>query len=74
MSKSTTVNEYGFAPFAINGLANGECQSLLQSTKIHCYFCWINMYGSINAFLKLFVSTNTDQNKIMDHHILLFCI
>ena len=27
MSKSTTVNEYGFTPFA-----NGGCQSLLQST------------------------------------------
>ena len=26
MSKSTTVNEYGFTPFA-----NGGCQSLLQS-------------------------------------------
>ena len=29
MSKSTTVNEYGFTPFA-----NGRCQSLLQSTRI----------------------------------------
>ena len=29
MSKSTTVNEYGFTPFA-----NGKCQSLLQSTKM----------------------------------------
>ena len=29
MSKSTTVNEYGFTPFA-----NGGCQSLLQSTRM----------------------------------------
>ena len=29
MSKSTTVNEYGFTPFA-----NGKCQSLLQSTSM----------------------------------------
>ena len=29
MSKSTTVNQYGFTPFA-----NGGCQNLLQSTRM----------------------------------------
>ena len=29
MSKSSTVNKYGFNPFA-----NGGCQSLLQSTRM----------------------------------------
>ena len=50
MSKSTTVNKIGFKP-----IANGGCQSLLQSTRIHCYFCWINEFtSSMNAFLKMF--------------------
>jgi len=31
MSKSTTVNEYGFT---VTPFANGGCQSLLQSTKM----------------------------------------
>ena len=64
--KSTAVKEYGFTPFAnggcqslLNGFtpfANGGCQSLLQSTRRHCYFCWINMYclSSMNEFLKMF--------------------
>ena len=48
MSKSTTVKEYGFSPFDIDGcqsllqstsmgsqtFANGRCQSLLQSICI----------------------------------------
>ena len=46
MSKSTTVNEYGFTPFA-----NGRCKSLLQSTRMGSHpllMVDVNVYYTVN--------------------------